>query len=150
MDPKTRFKIRRTAYIICLLVVAVAACAGFYQNYRKTGKLFNGDSILFEKKVKLLTDTSLEIKEGDKVNIDFTGYVDGAEIEGGSTEGHGIDVTIGAKRLIGDMEEQLVGHHPGETFTMLLTFPDDYSNEDLRGKEASIEMTVNGIYGQGK
>ena len=150
MDPKTRFKIRRTAYIICLLVVAVAACAGFYQNYKKTGKFFTGDSFLLEKKEKLLTDSDLEIKEGDKVNVDFVGYVDGKEVKNGSTQGRGLDVTVGSGRMLPGMEEQLIGHHPGETFTMTITFADDYSNEELRGKEASLEMTVNGIYGQPK
>jgi trigger factor len=48
------------------------------------------------------------------------------------------------------METQLIGHHPGENFTMTITFADDYKNEDLRGKEATIDMTVNGIYGTAK
>lgn len=150
MDPKKLFKLRRNAYIVCLLIVAVAAALGFYQNYRNTGHFFSETGFLEKKKEKLFTDETLTIKEGDKVSIDFVGYVDGEEVEGGNTQGHGIDIVVGDGKLIGDMETQLIGHHPGENFTMTITFADDYKNEDLRGKEATIDMTVNGIYGTAK
>lgn len=89
-------------------------------------------------------DTSLEIADGDKVSIDYIGTIDGEEFDGGSAED--ADLTIGSGTFIDDFEEQLIGHKPGETLTVEVTFPDDYSTTDLAGKDASFEVTVNGIY----
>ena len=87
------------------------------------------------------------MKEGDQVNIDFVGYMDGEEMKSGSTKGLGMDITVGSGRLMSEIEEQLIGHHPGENYRMTVTFPEDYKDKDLRGKEASIDMTIHGIYG---
>lgn len=95
---------------------------------------------------ELNSDDSLKIADGDKVNIDFVGTVDGKEFEGGSSNGEGYDLTIGSGTFIDDFEDQLVGHKPGEVTTVNVTFPSDYSNEDIAGKDASFEVTVNGIY----
>lgn len=104
------------------------------------------DSILDEFKT-LDEDTTEAIKDGDTVNIDFVGSVDGEEFEGGSTEGGGYDLTIGSMEFIDDFEEQLIGHHVGEEVSVEVTFPEDYSNDpSLAGKEAVFEVTINGIY----
>lgn len=80
------------------------------------------------------------------VNIDYTGYVDDVPFDGGSTDGAGTSLTIGSGRYIDDFEEQLIGHHVGETVTVNVTFPEDYSSEELQGKDARFEVTINGIY----
>ena len=147
MNQERKFKLRRNTYLIALLLVAAAAIYGFYSNYKQTGSFTNGVDLLMRKQEVVLTDPALEIKKGDKVNIDFVGYVDGEEVKDGSTDGHGVRLTVGSGRLLGDMEEQLVGHHPGDHFTMTLTFPEDFKRKELQGKEATIDMTVNGIYG---
>ena len=93
---------------------------------------------------ELSTDAALEIADGDTVNIDFVGTVDGVEFEGGNSGGSGYDLTIGSGSFIDNFEEQLIGHKPGEEVTVNVTFPEGYSDE-LGGKEASFAVTVNGI-----
>ena len=92
------------------------------------------------------TDTSLTIEDGDTVNIDYVGSIDGVDFEGGSTNGAGTDLTIGSGLYIDDFEEQLIGAHPGDSVEVNVTFPDDYQQEDLQGKDALFQVTINGIY----
>ena len=87
-----------------------------------------------------------EVKDGDTVNIDYVGSIDGVEFEGGSTGGNGTDVTIGVTSYIDDFLEQLIGHKPGETIDVKVTFPDEYpQNTDLQGKDAVFVTTINYI-----
>lgn len=95
---------------------------------------------------ELKNDSSLTITDGDKVNIDFVGTVDGKEFEGGNSNNEGYDLTIGSGTFVDDFEDQLIGHNPGEITTVNVTFPDDYSNDEIAGKDASFEVTINGIY----
>lgn len=92
------------------------------------------------------TDKSLTVKDGDTVNIDFVGSVDGVEFEGGNTQGYGADLVIGSHTYIDDFEEQLIGSHPGDKVDVYATFPESYRNQDLAGKEALFKVTLNGIY----
>ena len=92
------------------------------------------------------TDTSLTVKDGDTVNIDYVGKIDGTAFDGGSTNGKGTDLTIGSGSYIDDFEDQLVGAHPGDKVEVTVTFPDNYQATDLAGKEAVFDVTVNGIY----
>lgn len=94
----------------------------------------------------LSTDTSLTVADGDTVNIDYVGSIDGVEFEGGSTGGQGTDLVIGSGSYIDDFEEQLIGAHPGDSVDVYATFPEDYGKEELNGKEALFEVTINGIY----
>lgn len=93
---------------------------------------------------ELMTDADLVIADGDEVNIDYVGTVDGVEFDGGNSNGAGYDVTIGSGSLVDDFEQQLIGHKPGEELTVEVTFPEDYS-EEMAGKDASFAVTVNGI-----
>ena len=92
---------------------------------------------------KQITDRA--VADGDTVNIDYVGSVDGVEFDGGSTGGAGTDVTIGVTSYIDDFLEQLIGHMPGETINVEVTFPDPYQNEDLAGKDALFVTTINYI-----
>ena len=83
--------------------------------------------------------------DGDTVNIDYVGSIDGVEFDGGNTQGNGADLTLGSHSYIDDFEDQIVGHMPGETFDVTVTFPEDYGNEDLNGKEAVFKTTLNYI-----
>lgn len=94
----------------------------------------------------LSTDTSLTVADGDTVNIDYVGSIDGVEFEGGNTQGNGTDLTIGSGLYIDDFEDQLIGSHPGDQVNVYATFPEDYGKEDLNGKEALFQVTINGIY----
>ena len=99
---------------------------------------------MLESYKELKTDADLTIADGDEVNIDYVGTVDGVEFEGGNSGGAGYDVTIGSGSLVDDFEQQLIGHKPGEELTVEVTFPEDY-NEEMAGKDASFAVTVNGI-----
>ena len=92
------------------------------------------------------TDSSLEVKDGDTVNIDYVGKIDDVAFDGGSTDGNGTDLVIGSGSYIDNFEEQLIGAHPGDEVEVKVTFPDDYQATDLAGKEAVFDVTVNGIY----
>jgi len=94
----------------------------------------------------LQTKSSLEVKDGDTVNIDYVGRIDGVAFEGGNTKGQGADLTIGSGTYIDDFEEQLIGSHPGDEVKVTVTFPENYGNEELNGKEAVFDVVVNGIY----
>lgn len=85
------------------------------------------------------------VEDGDTVNIDYVGRIDDEEFPGGTTEANGTEVTIGVTQYIDDFLEQLIGHTPGETFDIHVTFPEDYGNEDLNGKDAVFETTINFI-----
>jgi trigger factor len=89
--------------------------------------------------------TERAVENGDTVNIDYVGSIDGVEFEGGSTEGAGTEVTVGVTSYIDDFIEQLIGHKPGETFEVNVTFPEDYGQDDLNGKDAVFVTTVNYI-----
>lgn len=87
--------------------------------------------------------TDRAIEDGDTVNIDYVGRIDGVEFENGSTGGVGREVVIGQTNFIDDFIEQLIGHMPGETFNIEVTFPEEYDNEELSGKDAVFTITVN-------
>lgn len=89
--------------------------------------------------------TDRAVVDGDTVNIDYVGSIDGVEFEGGNTQGNGATVTIGVTNYIDDFLEQLIGHKAGETFDVNVTFPEDYGQEDLNGKDAVFKTTVNYI-----
>lgn len=95
--------------------------------------------------------TTAQVKDravvnGDSVNIDYVGSVDGVAFSGGDTAGAGADVTAGATNYIDDFLEQLIGHTPGESFDINVTFPDVYENNpDLAGKDAVFATTINYI-----
>lgn len=95
---------------------------------------------------ELRDDSSIKIADGDKVNIDYVGSIDGKEFDGGSSNGEGYDLTIGSGTFIDDFEDQLINHNPGEEVTVNVTFPDDYSQADLAGKDASFAVTIHGVY----
>lgn len=88
------------------------------------------------------------IEDGDVVNIDYVGSVDGEEFSGGNTNGRGTLVTAGSDAYIDDFLTQIIGHTPGETFDVNVTFPDPYENNpDLAGKDAVFVTTINYIQG---
>ena len=89
--------------------------------------------------------TDRAVADGDTVNIDYVGSVDGVEFSGGSTGGKGTTVTIGVTNYIDDFLQQLIGHKPGETINVNVTFPTDYGKDELNGKDALFVTTINYI-----
>jgi len=87
------------------------------------------------------------IANGDQVNIDFTGYMDGEVFEGGSATGHSL--TIGTGSFIAGFEEGLIGAKKGETVVLDIAFPDPYTlNPDLSGKPVRFDVKINAVYKQ--
>ena len=89
--------------------------------------------------------------DGDTVNIDYAGSVDGVAFSGGTYSGYSL--TLGSGTFIDGFEDQIVGHKPGETFDVNVTFPDGYSDSTdadgntvvLGGKKAVFSVTLNYI-----
>ena len=91
------------------------------------------------------TDTSLKIKDGDTINLDYVGSIDGVEFQGGSTGGMGTSLTIGSHSYIDGFEDAIIGHNVGENFDITVTFPEDYGKDELNGKDAVFNITVNSV-----
>lgn len=83
------------------------------------------------------------VEDGDTVNLDFEGFVDGEAFEGGKGEGY--PLVIGSNAFIPGFEEQLIGAGIDEEKVVNVTFPEDYHAEDLKGKEAVFKCKVNRI-----
>ncbi|KFE42283.1 trigger factor [Staphylococcus agnetis] len=84
-----------------------------------------------------------KVEEGDTVNLDFDGYVDGEQFEGGQADGY--DLEIGSGMFIPGFEEQLVGLAVGEEKDVEVTFPEEYHAEELAGKPATFKTKINEI-----
>lgn len=91
-----------------------------------------------------LTETEDAAKEGDTVNIDFVGKMNGEAFNGGS--GTGYDLVLGSGSFIDGFEDQLIGAKKGEKLEVNVTFPESYpNNPDLAGKPAVFDVTVNKV-----
>ena len=90
--------------------------------------------------VEQITEGTVE--EGDLVNFDFSGVLEGETepFDGGTAQGY--ELTIGSGMFIEGFEEQMIGHSLGETFDINVTFPENYT-EDLAGKNAVFTITLN-------
>lgn len=95
--------------------------------------------------------TNRAATNGDTVNIDYTGTVDGVAFNGGAAAGY--DLTLGSGSFIDGFEDQVVGHTPGETFDVKVTFPDGYGDTTdaegntmtLSNQKAVFSVTLNYI-----
>ena len=83
------------------------------------------------------------VAEGDTVNLDYSGSVDGVKFAGGTAENQ--TLKIGSHTFIPGFEEQMVGMTIGEEKDLNVTFPTEYHAEELAGKEAVFHVKVNGI-----
>ena len=82
-------------------------------------------------------------ENGDTVNLDYAGSVDGVLFEGGSAEGQ--DLELGSGSFIPGFEDQLVGASAGDTVDVKVTFPTEYHAKDLAGKAAVFKCKVNAV-----
>lgn len=95
--------------------------------------------------------TGRAAQNGDVVNIDYSGTVDGVAFNGGTYQGY--DLTLGSGSFITGFEDQIVGHNTGDTFDVTVTFPEGYGDSTdaegntitLSGKEAVFSVTLNAI-----
>ena len=98
-----------------------------------------------EQNARMITvdDESYKIKNGDIVNINFDGSVDGVPFEGGKGEDY--PLTIGSHSFIDNFEDQLIGHVIGDDVDVNVTFPENYGAKELAGKAALFKVKVNSI-----
>lgn len=83
------------------------------------------------------------VAEGDTVNLDYSGSVDGVKFAGGTAEAQ--TLKIGSHTFIPGFEEQMVGMNIGEEKDLEVTFPEEYHAKELAGKKAVFHVKVNGI-----
>ncbi|MEG2773924.1 MAG: FKBP-type peptidyl-prolyl cis-trans isomerase [Acetivibrio sp.] len=90
-----------------------------------------------------------KVKDGDTVNINYVGKKDGTAFEGGTDDSEaGMNLTIGSHSFIEGFEEGLIGSKPGDKIDLNLTFPKDYTKEDLQGAAVVFTVDVNYICGK--
>lgn len=104
------------------------------------------DAKLEEERNKQAVEAEVEgraVAEGDTVNLDYAGSVDGVAFAGGTAEGQ--TLKIGSHSFIPGFEEQMVGMNIGEEKDLNVTFPEKYHSEELAGKAAVFHVKVNSI-----
>ena len=79
---------------------------------------------------------------GDHVTIDFAGFIDGEQFDGGTAEDY--DLELGSNTFVPGFEEQIVGMKTGDERDVVVTFPENYV-EALAGKEATFKVTVKSV-----
>ncbi len=96
-----------------------------------------------ERNARFVEVTDRAVVDGDQVNLDYCGKVDGVAFDGGTAEKQ--TLVIGSHTFIQGFEEQLVGMNIGETKDINVTFPAEYHADNLAGKPAVFTCTINGI-----
>ncbi len=86
------------------------------------------------------SEKSVKSKMNDAVIIDFIGKIDNVEFDGGKAEG--TQLVLGSGQFIPGFEEQLIGFKAGDATKVKVKFPDDYQNEDLKGKDAVFDVEI--------
>lgn len=88
--------------------------------------------------------TDRPVQNGDTVNIDFEGKIDGETFEGGSSKAY--DLVIGSDKFIPGFEDKLIGWNIGDNKDIELVFPEDYENDpSLAGKDVVFNVKINSI-----
>ena len=124
---------------------------GEYKGMEIEVEEFKNPDDVIDKEIEILRDRFAELKDitdrktkdTDLVNIDFTGYVDGEEIKGGSAKGYMLD--LAHSNFIDGFAQQLVDKSLGEEFKINVKFPDEYHDEKLKGKDAEFNIKINSI-----
>lgn len=98
---------------------------------------------LLDRNARKVAVSDRAAQNGDIVNIDFLGTIDGVKFDGGEAEGY--DLTLGSGQFIPGFEEQVVGMNIGDKKDVNVKFPDNYQAEALKGKPAVFAVTLNGI-----
>ena len=96
-----------------------------------------------ENAASISTVTEGTVEMGDKVDLNFEGFVDDVAFEGGKGENYSL--VIGSNSFIPGFEDQIAGKTIGEDFDVNVTFPEDYHSEDLKGKAAIFKCKVNSV-----
>ena len=96
-----------------------------------------------ESNARMITIDDRATQDGDTVVIDFDGYVDGEQFEGGKAEDY--TLVLGSHSFIDNFEDQLVGKNIGDDVEVNVTFPKQYQAEELQGKLALFKVKIKEI-----
>ena len=96
-----------------------------------------------QRNARLVTKEDGTVENGDIANIDFEGFLDGVAFDGGKAEKY--DLEIGSGSFIPGFEEQIVGMKPGEEKDITTTFPENYGNADLAGRDTIFKIKLHEI-----
>lgn len=114
----------------------------------KEAKTVNEDDV--EAEVKRMQDRNGRLltregaaENGDTVDIDFEGFVDGKAFEGGKAEHYSL--VLGSGSFIPGFEDQVVGHSAGEEFDVNVKFPEEYGAAELAGKDATFKIKLHEV-----
>ena len=91
-------------------------------------------------------DTKPSVKDGDTVNIDYVGMLDGVAFQGGTAKGYNLE--IGSGNFIPGFEEQIIGMKVGQVKNIDVTFPANYHVPSLAGQPTVFKITLNAINGE--
>lgn len=96
-----------------------------------------------DEQARIITLEDGVIEPHDKLNLDYAGTVDGVAFDGGTAEGHILE--IGSGQFIPGFEDQLIGMDLGTEQDVTVTFPEKYHSEELAGKEAIFHVKLNSV-----
>ncbi len=96
-----------------------------------------------ERNARTIEVTDRAAANGDTVTIDFDGYVDGKQFDGGKAEGH--DLKLGSGQFIPGFEDQIIGKAIGDAFDVNVDFPAEYHAKELAGKPAVFKVKLHAI-----
>ena len=164
-------QVQKSTWIMAAIITAmVLAAAGIiiYENadtyskinYSKTVKLGQYEGLKGTLEVPEITDEDVQaeiqqrldeagttetvtegkVKDGDTIVLDYEGKIDGEAFEGGTAEDQTLE--IGSGTFIPGFEEALVGKKIGKSYTIDVTFPEDYDSEELAGQDAQFDVTI--------
>lgn len=123
---------------------------GDYAGLNVTKKVKTVDESLVDAEIKRMQDRNGRLltregaaENGDTVDIDFEGFVDGVAFEGGKAEHYSL--VLGSGSFIPGFEDQVVGHAAGEEFDVNVKFPEQYQAEELAGKDATFKIKLHEV-----
>ena len=123
---------------------------GDYAGLNVTKKVKTVDESLVDAEIKRMQDRNGRLltregaaENGDTVDIDFEGCVDGVAFEGGKAEHYSL--VLGSGSFIPGFEDQVIGHSAGEEFDVNVKFPEQYQAEELAGKDATFKIKLHEV-----
>lgn len=96
-----------------------------------------------ERNSRMITVDDRAAQKGDTAVIDFEGFVDDVAFDGGKAENYNLE--LGSGNFIPGFEDQIIGHNTDDEFTIDVTFPEEYQNEELAGKAAQFKIKLHEI-----
>ena len=113
------------------------------QEYNVTDEMVNAEIERERENVARMIDVERPVENGDEVELDYSGTVDGVKFEGGTAEHQ--TLVIGSGMFIPGFAEQMIGMNVGEAKDLNVKFPDEYHSDELKGKDAVFHVKVHAV-----